>query len=266
MKKHTFGLLLAACSLLLSGFALQPPAAGSMEKTFTFRITTTIQSNGSGNVKAEAILSPDLVNLLESSSDNFSGEEFCSTAESGQSLFHFMLTNENGGIQCTAVEPFEDLNELESIMGSEGLNASFLRLEIEDGHLYYNVRLNMPESQSSPSFSFEEYWVLVLPGTLGENNADTVAGNTLTWDLTHHTGWTNLIAESFLPKEASSIRAGGISGMEPTTIAIIASGIVSCCCCVILLLAAGIATLLVLRKKKQPAPEEHSPDTIILAS
>jgi hypothetical protein len=259
MKKRSSFLLLVILSLLLSGFTLRPPAVDSMEKTFTFRVTTAIQSNGSGNVKVEAILSVDLVAFLDSGPTRFSGEEFCSTTESSQSLFKYALTTENNGVQCTAVVSFDDLQELENIMEDEGLGVSIQQLEIRSGRLYYNVKINTSGTQSSPYYTFHNYWALILPGTPGENNADTVDGNTLTWDLSNSSGWTSMTVES-------SIGGGGFLGMDSSTLAIVAFLMISCCCCVILLLAAGVVVFLMLRKQKQPAQEEHSPDTINLAS
>jgi hypothetical protein len=271
MKKQTAFLVLAIFSLLLCGFTLRPPAADSMEKVFTFRVTTEIQSNGSGSVQLEAILSPDLAALLYSSSNDFSPQEFCSTAESSTSMFQFTPTTENDGIQCTAVVSFEDLEELADIMEDKGLGASVQRLEIQNERLYYDLRINLSGSESSQYYTYENFWVLVLPGTPGDNNADTVSGNTLTWDLTHSTGWASLTAEcsipkaeSAIPESESSIIAGGSSGIASTTIAIIATVTVSCCCCTILLLAAVLVFLLLRRKNKQPAAARYSSDTIIL--
>jgi hypothetical protein len=258
MKKHRSFLFLAMLSLLLSGFTVRPPAVASLEKSIIFRFTTTIQSDISGDIKIEAILSPDLVALLNSVSETDYGEEFCSTLESGLSLFHYTLTTENNGVQCTAVESFENQKELENLMGYKGLGVDIQRLEVKDGRLYYSVRINMSEMESSPYFTVEIYWVLALPGKIGENNADTVNGNTLTWDLSGSPGWTSMTAESSI--------GGGFLGMDSSTLAIVSVAMMSCCCCVILLLAAGAAVFLALRGKKRPAPEERSPDTIILGS
>jgi hypothetical protein len=143
-------------------------------------------------------------------------------------------------------------------MGEEGLGVDVQRLEIKNGRLYYSVRMNMPEMASSPYFSTNFFWVLILPGNVGENNANSVDGKTLTWDLSKSSGWVQMTAESSI--------GGGLIGVDASTLAVVSVAMMSCCCCVILLLAAGAAVFLMLRKKKQPAPEERSPDTILFGS
>jgi hypothetical protein len=253
MKKHAIGLILAACSLLLSGFTLRPPDKAG-DRTLTLRVTTAVRSSGSGTVKLELTPSASLVEYLHSK--NISENQFCYAVESYvQSGFNYTIKMKNSGFQCVGTASFQGLDALESLMEDNLGSGTIQRLEIKDKRFYYEARINIDTSYlSSSEFTVEAFWVLVLPGTPGENNADTVSGNTLTWDLSTSNGSADLSAESAL--------GGDVLGMNPSTLAVLLVLLTSCCC-VILLLAAGIAAFLLLRRKNPSAAEESSADATI---
>jgi hypothetical protein len=257
MKKQTAFFALAFLSLLLSGFVGAHPSPKADDRTLTFRVTTAVRSDGSGTVKVEFVLSPDLVDYLDS--EGIPKNQFCNVLKASVSTeFQFTTANKNGGYQCIGTTSFQDLGELENLMEKNLGDNTVQRLEIEDKRFHYEALIYIDTSYlSSSDYAIEIFWMLVLPGTPGENNADTVSGRTLTWDLSNARGSTLLSAESAL--------GGGFLGMDSSMLAIVMVLMMSCCC-VILLIAAGIAAFLVIKKKNPPAAEESSAENIIPGS
>jgi hypothetical protein len=255
MKKQTTILILAIVSFLLCGFTIRLPEPKADDLSMSLHVTTTVNSNGSGRIEMEITLSKDLLELLERA-DNFNLDQLCEPGSYSSTKLQFTQKSPEGGYQCIGAAAFEDLNELESLTEDE-LGASVTRLEIKKGRFYYDVSYYNDFSSSS-QIDTEVLWILVLPGTPGDTNADKTSGRTLTWDLTNSYGSQRFKAESGV--------SGGFLGMDSSTLAIVAFMMMSCCCCAILLLAAGIVVFLMLRKKNPSAVEESSPDTIILGS
>jgi hypothetical protein len=257
MKKQTAFLALAILSLLLSGWTLRPPAVKAEDRILTLRVTTTVRPSGSGTVKLELTPSPGLTDFLNS--EHVPGDPFCHTVESYVSTgFNFTTTYKNSSFQCIGTASFQGLEELESLMDDNLGSNTVQRLEIEEDRFYYEARIDIDVSSlSSSDFSVEVFWMLVLPGTPGENNADTVSGRTLTWDLSNSYGSSFLSAESAI--------GGSFLGMDSSMLAIIMVLMMSCCC-VIVLIAAGIVAFLVLRKNNPSTTKESSADKPILGS
>jgi hypothetical protein len=243
MKKHTPILFIAILSLLLSGFTLRPSAPKAEDYNMSFHFTTTVKSNGSGTVEVEIIVSKDLVDLLNSGSSN--------NIDCGAFTFTFDLSDKSqgGNLHCAGTEEFADMDELINITENK-LNATVGRIEIKDKHFYYDIRTGGGVSSSSSQINVEALWILVLPGTPGDNNADTVSGHTLTWDLSKTSSSTHLTAEC-------ALGGGGFLGMDTTTMMIVAAVMMSCCCVLLLIVAAVV--FLVMRRKKTPSADVAAP-------
>jgi hypothetical protein len=241
MKKHTPILFVAILSLLLSGFTFQPSAAKGTDYSMSIHYTTTVKSNGSGNVEVDLAVSKDFVDLLNSQSDTNLN---CSSANSNTDL-NFSDKSQGGNLHCVGTATFKDLDELTSLTENE-LGASVTNIEIKDKRFYYDVRSDS-YTGSTGDLKMEASWTLVLPGTPGDNNADTVSGRTLTWDLSKS---THLKAEC-------PIGGGGFLGMDTTTMMIVAAVMMSCCCVLLLIVAAVV--FLVMRRKKTPSADVAAP-------
>jgi hypothetical protein len=245
MKKQTTSLILAVVSLLLSGFTLQPPAPKADDLSISIHYTTTVKSDGSGDVEEEFTLSKDFVAQLESQA-TVSSDDICT---SSSPKFHLVDQGQGGEIRCVGSAAFKDLDELNDITEND-LNASVDRLEMKDKHFYYDVSMSTGFTGSTGDLKMEILWILVLPGTPGDNNADTVSGRTLTWDLTKSSGLIHLTAEC-------PIGGGGFLGMDTTTTIIVAAVMTSCCC--VLLLVAAVVVFLMMRRKNKQSAEEVTP-------
>jgi hypothetical protein len=251
MKKSTTFPVLAILSLLLSGFTIRPAALKADDFRMTIHFTTTVKADGSGKMAIEMYASKDLVEYTEEQSD-IDFDDACEQIFSNYSRFKVAQKNPGGAFQCIASADFEDLDELESIL-EDDIGATVYRLEIEEKRFYYDVSFYNIYS-STDEIETEVLWILVLPGTPGDTNADKTSGRTLTWDITDSYGSQRFKAESGV--------SAGFLGMDSSTLAIVMVLMMSCCC-VILLIVAGIAVFLILRKQNPSAAEESSMDANI---
>jgi hypothetical protein len=243
MKKQTPVFQFIVLALLLSGFTLRPPAPKAQDYSMASRMTTTVKSDGSGNVEVDILISKDLVDILNNQSSNIDCDSL-----SSQTKFDLSDQSQGGDLHCVGSLAFKDLDELTNITERE-LNGSVDRIEIKDRHFYYDVTTGGGFYSTSSQIKIEAYWILVLPGTPGDNNADTVSGRTLTWDLSNTTKASHLTAECAL--------GGGFLGMDTTTMMIAAAVLLSCCC--IILLIAAVVVFILMRRKKKPAAEIPAP-------
>jgi hypothetical protein len=241
MKKHKHVLLLVILSLLISGFTYRPSAVKAGDYSMSMHYTTTVQSDGSGAVEVDLTVSKDLVDVLESQTNQNLN---CNTTGSS---FDLEDKSEGGNLHCVGSINFKDLDELSDIT-EDDLGASVNRIEIKDKHFYYDIRAVGGFGSSSGQIKTEVLWVLVLPGKPGENNADTVSGRTLTWDLSNTSSSTHLTAECAI--------GGGFLGMDTTTMIIVGAVMMSCCC--VILLIAAVVVFLLIRRRKKPAAEAEA--------
>ena len=81
---------------------------------------------------------------------------------------------------CNLSESFVSLEELASFYKRSSIKGARVLL-IKGGRIIYDV----PNEYSNPPSDSKDTWTLVLPGEIQDNNADTIIGNTLTWNLNH---------------------------------------------------------------------------------
>jgi hypothetical protein len=245
MKKQTPFLQLAILSLLLCGFTIRPPAPKAEDLSMAMRYTTTVKSDGSGSIEADVSMSKDLVDLIEGQG----GTQISCSLLSETTTLDLKDKSQGGNLHCVGTIDFSNLDELIDLTEHE-LNASVNRIEIKDKHFNYDVRTSGGFSSTESTIKTEALWILVLPGTPGENNADTVSGRTLTWDLSKTTSSTHLAAEC-------AISSGGFLGMDTTTMMIAAMALLSCCCILVLVIA--VVAFVLMRRKKSPSAEIAAP-------
>lgn len=96
----------------------------------------------------------------------------------------------NGEAVCTLKATFSSIQEFEQMQGTGAnaqINTEELSITFEDGYLVVdgNVALmgEIPQSTDIPLELISNF-VLIVPGSVENNNADLVDGNTLTWILT----------------------------------------------------------------------------------
>lgn len=158
-------------------------------------LTTTINSNGSGELQTGVGFSAEERATLEKQFNN--SQDFCNTAQTPENV---SVTEEQRGGEtwCVTTTRFKNLDELRTLYEQQkGLTIN--RLEISDGKFYYDVDIDTLSEGSSFAALTEITWSVVLPGAPISHNADQVNGNTLTWTPAPKSGVVNLQAESEAP-------------------------------------------------------------------
>jgi len=251
MKKHFLFTLLALGSILLSAFSAAPAPAAKADPSMSVRFITDFTSDGSGSLSFELELSKEMMALMKAA-PGFDSDNACKTFfESSYDDWELTEKENDGALTCTVATTFADLDEYETVVVGEYGSASFTRLEISGGHLYYDLMPSLAgssafgELESGMGFDLEAHWILNMPGEVVDSNADEKSGQTLTWNILEMNASSHIRAES-------KTGGGGLLGLDPTLTILAVIGLLGCCCFVILI--AGGAAFFFLRRKKA-APE-----------
>ncbi len=250
MKKHFLFTLLALGSILLSAFTVAPAPASRANSSMAVRFITDFKSDGSGGLSFEMELSKEFMALMKTyaTGDNaFSCNTFF---QSSYDNWEMSEKESDGALTCTAATTFADLDEYKTLVVGEYGSASFTRLEITGGHLYYDLIPDISgsslfgEGQSMTVIDVTASWILNMPGEIVDSNASETSGQTLTWNLLELNSASHIRAESKT--------GGGALGLDPTLTVIAVIGLLGCCC--LILLIGAVVLFFVLRKKNAPTP------------
>jgi hypothetical protein len=246
MKKLSLFPLFAALSLLLCGLAASPAPASDAKPSEKIEITTVIASGGSGSLEYKVTLSKEFMDLLKES-PGFDENETCNMFfEHVYGDWDKSDSTVNGALTCSAQAKFEDLDELASAIESDYSGASFERLEIKGGTLYYDLAPHIDGSSmvmgSDYPIDVEAWWIVEVPGDVSSTNADITSGRTVKWDL------LKLSTSSHIKVEAAT--SGGALGLDPTVTILVVIALMGCCCLVVIVI--GVAVFFFLRRKKAP--------------
>jgi hypothetical protein len=227
--------------IIFVGFVL----AAIMLAACTVNINTQINDDGSGTWSTEFILNQQDKESLATLGTTV--EEFCN--ESGADMPPGSAINiEDKGEEtwCIISVPFANLSELRQMYAeSDGIVVN--RLEIVGDTFYYDVSVDATSSESDMGTGglIGMNWKVTVPGKVGANNATSVDGNALTWDLT-----SNQVMNA---QVQSSLGGGGIGGISWGTIAIALGAV---CLCGLVIIIVVIVVFLVMRKRKASTPPE----------
>lgn len=203
----------------------------------TIQFNTTIEKDGSGSVAVEIGFSETDIEML----DEFDGgtpEDFCEDMEDeGADIPEgatFEIEERGDEIWCVFTTPFDDIDELKDIYEEMGMTVN--ELELVDGELIYDIDVDMSDAGTDDLGipGIDLLWVVTVPGSVGENNADSEDGKTLTWDL-EDGGVINVNAES---------SSGGLNSIWWWVI-----GIGLACLCLLVLVGGGAGIFFYMRKK-----------------
>ena len=157
--------------------------------------TTSIKSNGSGELRMEVGFSAEEKANLEKQNPN--QQDFCTVSQAPENV---TVIEEQRGDEtwCVSITAFNNLDELRSLY-QQRKGVAINRLEINDGRFYYDIDVDMSSEDSGFSVLKEMRWSVVIPGALVSHNADQVDGNILTWQPAPKSGIVNLTAQSNVP-------------------------------------------------------------------
>jgi hypothetical protein len=145
---------------------------------------------------------------------------------------------------CYVDVKFTSLADLESFY-TDQTNLTVNRLEVADNTFYYDVSTDMSAATGTTTgFPLQFTWKVSMPGAVKSNNASSVSGNTLTWDLGSATGKVDMQAQSSLSGSSLPGWTGWVIGAG------------ACLCLLVLVIAVVVVVVLLLRKrnKKSAAP------------
>jgi hypothetical protein len=132
---------------------------------------------------------------------------------------------------CVIEFTYANLQELRTDYETMGITVN--RLEIVDERFYYDVSIDMGESESL-GFAVNMTWIVTMPGSVGTHNATSVSGQTLTWNL--------------VPGQVNSMRAESSLGSNWLWWVL---GGLGCLCLLVVVIGAVVGVVLYLRKKKK---------------
>jgi hypothetical protein len=202
-----------------------------------FQAITTLQANGSGELRTEVGFTAEERQNLEEQSGNSGSQDFCNSSKDSAGV---TVTEEQRGDEtwCVTTTKFDDLAELQKLYEQKkGLTIN--RLEIVDNKFYYDIDLDTSSKTSDFSTFNAITWTVTLPGTPSYYNTEQVTGNTVTWNPEPHSGTVNLRAESAVNKSGSA------------STLLINLGIMLCLCGVAVL--GGVGGFFLMRRLRKPA-------------
>jgi hypothetical protein len=216
-KRFLFFALAALAALLLNACTIQ--------------VATEIKDDGSGSYGFEMGFNQEDQEALTSLGS--SPEAFCQEMQGSGDLPEgatITIEERGGETFCVMQGPFANLAELRTLY-IDGDGVAVNTLEMNNGALTYDVDVNMSGGDTAgiDPTAINMAWKVTVPGTVGNNNADTIEGNTLTWKLTPGQS-RNVHVES----STGGFGLGGFGTLE-TVVAVACS----CLCCVALLGGAG---------------------------
>ncbi len=222
-----FGLLLAAC---------------------TFQVNTTITPSGAGELRSEIGFTKtdkDMLKTLDTSP-----EKFCDDAQGKGDLpagSPVTLQERGDETWCVVTVPFKDLAELRTTYEPmEGLTIN--ELALTPTSFTYDVDIAFTGDQGSSGLGADQAvfrWQVTAPGTITENNADEVDGNTLTWNLDIGESVNARVVSTISPVEAL-VGSSGLPGW-------VIPAVVGLCCCLLLLVAVVVVVVVVVRRRQAAA-------------
>ena len=143
-------------------------------------VDTKISDNGSGELRSSVVFSAEEKANFEESPEN-AGKSVCDNLREGsQADTEFMEEVRGDETFCTTVRSFANLNELRGFYEAMG-NVTVNELKIELIKLTFDVQLDLtPKGDNKPAAN---EWRLTLPGEIGNNNAESIEGQTLIWKI-----------------------------------------------------------------------------------
>jgi hypothetical protein len=217
MAKIRSLLLLAAAMLLLTSCRIV--------------VNTAVNADGSGELRTSVVYSAQEKEAFEEKPENES-KGICDDLKKdvpAGATFNEELTD-SGETFCTTNRPFRNLAELRTFYAGMS-QVTVNRLDFEFGKFVLDVEVDLSEDEDGASLEHE--WGLTLPGEIGTNNADRVAGQTLFWVVS--------------PGEKASLHAESQAGLNPATVGI--TGTMIAVLILALVAAVGVIGFLLGRRK-----------------
>jgi hypothetical protein len=171
-------------------------------------VDTTVNKDGSGELRTSIVFSPEEKQNFESSPGN-TGKGICDNLKKDvppESTF-FQEEKGNGETYCTTIRSFRTVKQLNDYYAGMG-NVRVNELKLGSGTFVFDVQVNLTATDGNEASAHE--WRLTIPGEIGSNNADVIENNTLIWNI--EPGETRTLqAESAVgPRVLTQVLVGGL--------------------------------------------------------
>jgi sensor c-di-GMP phosphodiesterase-like protein len=195
---------------------------------------TKLNADGSGTFAQEIGFTAEEISSLSSMGTEGS---ICTSTESEMTNMpaNAVRREEKRGEEtwCIYESPFGSLEELKSIYGSTDVLVNDISLV--NGKIHYDITLDMSGDSGTSLSVIQMKWIVEMPGTVSNHNADEVSGSTLTW---------NLVAGPNLNMYADSSTGGNMTWW-------IIAGIGALCLCLVVIILVVAVVFFVSRNKKK---------------
>jgi hypothetical protein len=168
----------------------------------TVQFGTQVNSGGGGQFRVEMSYTPEEAATLQGMGGDLPGGDLCGAMQAQLNTgtvpegMEYYTEVRGEDTWCGFRLPFATLDELQQAYDDMGFVVN--EMSLSDGNFVYDVSLEDMGTGDLGFVPIQLRWELTVPGIVGDNNADVVEGNTLTWNLAT-TGQNHLHAESSQP-------------------------------------------------------------------
>ncbi|MFZ6030835.1 MAG: LppM family (lipo)protein [Chloroflexota bacterium] len=213
----------------------------------TIDITAVVNPDGSGALGMTYKLTREDLKSLEGM--GMPAETICEQMGEGQEDFTFVREEHGEEVWCVASKPVATLQEMKTEMNGEGFTVN--TLEMMGNQFTFDASADMSEQEGAEGFDLgmlQISYSMTAPGKVTSHNGDSIAGNTVTWELPLGSS-KNLHLESKVGSSAD-LSLGG-SGRSNTGLLI--GLLLTCCCCLIVIVIIVVVVVVLMRRKQNVA-------------
>lgn len=142
-------------------------------------VETKVNDDGSGELRSSVVFSAEEKKNFESAPNN-SGKSICDNLKGAPADATFLQEARGEETYCTTVRSFDTVHELRDFYARMA-NVTVNELSLGLGKFVFDVQVDLTPKNGNEAAPQE--WRLTIPGEVGDNNADGIEGQTLTWNI-----------------------------------------------------------------------------------
>jgi phosphatidylinositol mannoside-binding LppM-like protein len=195
-------------------------------------VETNVNLDGSGELRTSIVYTAEEKKNFEQTPGNESKSICDNLRKDVPSDATFTEEIRDQETYCVTSRRFSNISELRQLYARMN-NVTVNELKLEIGRLTFDVNVDLTSAQEGQGIADE--WRLTLPGTITENNAGQVDGQTLIWTIS--------------PGDKVNLHAKSDVGLSLATLGPAGALILLACACGFVLLG-GIGAFFLLRRRK----------------
>jgi hypothetical protein len=143
-------------------------------------VDTKVEGDGSGELRTSVVFSAGEKQDFDRAPGNSGKKIFDNLKANSPRQTEFVEEAKGDETYCTTVHSFNTLQQLHDLYeGMANVTVNDLRMSL--GRFVFNIQVDLTSQDGKEAAPSE--WRLTLPGELGDNNADVMAGTTLIWSI-----------------------------------------------------------------------------------